>query len=169
MTVSSTDLQQLPTLFQTLEVSLCRHLWKTSRISCLKRVFQSLWLDRSQDAVRAELFKEERRSFGHGFECRILPGLHAKFIRSTSFVAKLFPDAIEANQIHRREHQCGFTLQVAGGTFHLMEHQWQRPIGSNPMVEEQVGGPCDQVFHLPASNADEIIFHQKQKEGFFTE
>jgi hypothetical protein len=65
-------------------------------------------LDRSQNAVGAKLFEEESRTLWHGFERGVLPGLDAQLVRGSPFIAELFPDAVEANQIDGWKDQCGF-------------------------------------------------------------
>src|SRR5215207_5023518 len=169
MTVSSPELQQLPTLFQTSKAPRGRAASRKRSSSCLNEDFQRLQLYRSQDSVCAELLKEQGRAFGHGFDGCILPGLHTQRLRGTPFVAKLFPDTVKADQVHWWKNQGSLTLQVTGGSFHFVEHQGQRFIGGDFMIEEQIGGTSHQVFHLPACNADQLIIHQEQKKGFLTE
>src|SRR5690349_8761700 len=126
-------------------------------------------LYRSEDTVGAELFEKECRTHGHGFTCRILPGLNAELVRRASLIAKLLPDVIKANQIDRREDQRGFALQISGGSFHFLKHQGQRLVGSYSMIEEKIGDARYQIFHLPSRNADKILIHEHQEEGFFAE
>ena len=81
MTVSSPDLQQLPTLFQISKVPRGRAASRKRSSSWLNKDFQRLQLYGSQDSVRAELLKEKGRALGHGFEGCILPGLHTQRLR----------------------------------------------------------------------------------------
>ena len=75
----------------------------------------------------------------------VLPGLDTKLIRGASFIAKLFPNAVEAHQVDRWKDQCRFALQIGRSTFHFIDHQWQCLIGSDAMVDRLLG---DEVVGL---------------------